>query len=451
MARDGFIVLNGQRPSNHIRDEIQSLRAEDKPLAFLFEDAREHEAAIGAVLENLLSRDILIVTTRSSGTASQQLRLRELLGSGTKRVDLDRLEAADLREMDALLAFYGLWPQEAGETEHDRRKFVEEECDGEVRGVLLHVFNSPTITARIREPIDRLGADRNAATVLICMLASRLANNALSFSDICDIFNLDRRAIHTAFDESGVRDLVPDTDENFRARSPVLAEHILAQVVAPSAVHDALKLLLERVIDFREADTRYVEALPAMLRFAFVTRVFRGQSARELILSYYEAALMFAAVREDPQFWLQLAMARIEFLDWEPASKALETAYQKAKRLPAYMTYMIDNQKARFLLMSATGGHPSDLNLNAKEACEIIQSRLAVRGGEVDVYSFRLIYPLLAFLDKFGSSIHSATLSLIRSTLRQAEAILRQARQHRMLSSEEERDLRTLSAHQRRS
>lgn len=392
-----------------------------------------------------------IVTTRSSGTASQQLRLRELLGAGSKRVDLDRLEAADLRELDALLSFYGLWPQEAGETEQDRRKFIEDQCDGEVRGVLLHVFKSPAIAARIREPIERLSGNRSAQTVLVSMLACRLANTALSFSDICDIFELDRRAIHTAFEESGVRDLVPDSDDNFRARSPVLAEHILAHIIEPSGVHDALKLLLERAIDFRGADTRYVEALPALLRFAFVTRVFRGQSARELILSYYESALMFSVVRDDPQFWLQLAMARIEFLDWEPASKALETAYQKAKRLPAYLTYMLDNQKARFLLMSANSGYPADLDESAKEACAIIQSRLVVRGGEVDVYAFRVIYPLLAFLDKFGPSLHATTLALIRSTLRQAEAVLRQARQHRVLSSEEERALRTLSGRARRN
>jgi len=444
LGRDGFLVLEGGRASDRLHEELQQLKAEDRPIAFLYEGAREYEDAIGVVLDYLSVRDILIVTTRSSGTASEQVRLRELLGSGTKRVDLDRLEAADLRELDAVLSFYGLWPEGAGETESDRRKFVEEECDNEVRGVLLHVFNSPSISSRIREPVERLSSDRSSYTVLICLLASRLANIGLSFSDICDMFNLDRRAIHRAFADSGVRDLVPDTDDNFRARSPVLAEHLLAHIIEPVAVHDALKLFLEMVIDFRAADTRYAEALPSLLRFAFVTRAFRGARARELILSYYESALMFAVVRDDPQFWLQLAMARIEFLEWEPAGKALDSAYQKAKRLPAYLTFMIDNQKARYLLMSATSGFPSDLDENAKGACEIMQSRLTIRGGEVDVYSFRLIYPLLAFFDKFSSTLQATTVALIRSTLRQAESVLQQARQHRMLSSEEERAFRTL-------
>lgn len=444
LARDGFLVLLGAQSSDRIHDEIQYLKTEDRPIAFLFEGARENENSIRVVLDYLSPRDVLVVTTRSSGTASEQLRLRELLGAGTLRVDLDRLEAADFQQLDSLLGYYGLWPEGAGETEGERRRFVEQQCDEEVRGVLLHIFDEPAISARIREPVDRLSSDRNAYAVLVCLLAARLANLSLAFSDICDLFDLDRRQIHDAFEASGVRDVVPDTDENFRARSPVLAEHLLAHVIAPAAVYDALRILVERVVDFRDADTRYADALPNILRFAFVSRVFQGPSARELILAYYESALMFAVVRDDPQFWLQLAMARMEFLDWEPARAALDSAYQKARRRPAYLTYMIDNQKARFLLMSATAGFPSDIDENAKTACEIIQSRLTVRDGEVDVHSFRLIYPLLTFFDRFKAEIQSTTRQLIRTTLRQAESTLQSARQHRRLSTEEERAYRTL-------
>lgn len=446
-ARDGYRVLMGVHPAATIADEVDVLRRDGKPLVFMYEGAREFESAIKAVSTTMHARDVLLVATRPASFAGDFQNLRNVIGEGFRRLDLDTLTEAEIADVDHLLDFFGIWGKSPGKTSESRRRFIRNECNAEPRSLFLHLFRDSSISGRIRQPVERiLEGGGDMPTLLTALLAARFADCPIGFHDVCDLMDLDPEDVHLAFRETGVGDLFQDTEIDFKARSPVLAEHLLAEILPGSLVLDAIASLVERLVGFRDADPRFEESIPRILRFAGITRLFRGNGRREFLEALYERVLKLAYIRDDPQFWLQLAMARLEGEQWLETDKALQTAYQKAKSRLGYRTYMLDNQMARFLLLSGVAGYQSDVDQCALQACELMRSRLSERGGEIDIYAYRLVAPLITFRNVLKVKLGAAAQTTIAATLEGAKSTLATARSRRELDEEEERVWRTLSS-----
>jgi hypothetical protein len=371
--------------------------------------------------------------------------VRNVLGEGFNRINLDTLEPADISDLDKLLNFYGLWRGVAGPTAAGRAQFVRNDCGSEPRAVLLHLFRSPALSARINEPVRaliQLGGD--VPKVFAALLAIRLADCPIGFDDICDLFDVLPSDVHSQFKAAGAQDLFPDSDQDFRARSPILAEYLLSEIAPPTLSHSAIRLLVERLVDFKDADWRFEESIGRVLRFAIVTRIFRRNDSRKFVITLYEDILNIGYLRDDPQFWLQLAMARMDLRLWVPARAALDTSYERAKSRPTYNTYMLDNQMARFLFTNAVAGEPCDLDADAVRACELMTPRISGRGENLDIYAFRLVDPLLRFADAFRSQLGASAKAAVNATIAKAKSAVEAQRSVRQLDNEEERVWRQL-------
>jgi hypothetical protein len=134
--------------------------------------------------------------------------LRNVLGEGFKIVSLDTLQPGEISSLDQVLSFYGLWSGVPSRTPAGRAQFVRDQCASEPRAVLLHLFKSPAITARINEPVGRLielGGD--FPKVFAALLIIRLADCPIGFEDICDLFDVVPSEVHEQFAAAGVQDL----------------------------------------------------------------------------------------------------------------------------------------------------------------------------------------------------------------------------------------------------
>ena len=260
LARDNFIVCEGRHAVDSLAEELEILQRRGQPLAFLYEGVRENEASIKAVAAVLAPSDILLVATRPTSFAMNYDNLRNVLGEGFKSISLDTLQPVEISSLDNVLNFYGLWAGVAGPTSSARAHFVRDECASEPRAVLLHLFRSPALTARIKEPVLRLvelGGD--FCKVFAALLVIRLADCPIGFEDICDLFDAIPSEIHDHFRTAGVQDLFPRQRSGFPSRSPILSEYLLSELVPPAISASAMRLLVERLVDFRDADWRFEE------------------------------------------------------------------------------------------------------------------------------------------------------------------------------------------------
>lgn len=68
------------------------------------------------------------------------------------------------------------------------------------------------------------------------------------------------------------------------------------------------------------------------------------------MISFFEEIRDTHFCKNNPHYWLQYAILRLDAVDLDVAQSYFETAYSLAKRYPDYDTYQIDNHFARYLL-----------------------------------------------------------------------------------------------------
>ncbi|MBX9616087.1 MAG: SIR2 family protein [Caulobacteraceae bacterium] len=425
LVRSGYSVFHCTGSGSDFYKDIEEIKNLSTPIAFLFDGLREFEGPIKAAADALEARDVLIVATRPTAFASDFSNLRNVLGDGFRRIDLDTISRGEATETERLLDFYGLWGVSAGPNKGARLNFIREECDSEIRSVVLHAFKESTLGERIGKPIEALSEHSpRAHQTLSALFICRLSDAPLDFWDVCQIMDMTASEFSAAISKKNVDQLLGGIESDSGIRSSILSEHALARVIPAEICLDVLDHLITRLVQFRSADWRYEESISRILRFAIITKIFAGKSRRPFLIRLYEKVLEIGYLREDPQFWLQLAMARMEENEFEPAKLCLDTAYQRAKSRPKYRTYMLDNQQIRWLTGSCVSGQNHNIDHAAIETSRLLTERLSGMGGELDDYLIRVTHPIGHFWDKFATKLSdSARVALQDAMVEMLEAI----------------------------
>jgi len=98
---------------------------------------------------------------------------------------------------------------------------------------------------------------------------------------------------------------------------------------------------------------------------------------------------------QNPQYWLQYAMAHIAMSDFSKAQRYLQSAYDKAKHRDYYDEHKIDNQQARLNIKMA-----SSLSTDIKKAIKLfLDADKLLNKLDNDVYKFKVVMDYKDFID----------------------------------------------------
>ena len=89
----------------------------------------------------------------------------------------------------SILDKYNVWGKKSTLSPYGKKKYIEKECSGGIRNILLDLYSSPQIKSKIDELIKVIIANDNLKNVLLMSFISNIMSLNLSFSDICLILN----------------------------------------------------------------------------------------------------------------------------------------------------------------------------------------------------------------------------------------------------------------------
>lgn len=335
---------------------------------------------------------------RISGTL-QDTRIAE--------ISVDQLNDVEIDELVRLSNAYGFWGKRAGMNEHEKRAFLSADCQKEFQPYLLSIIESPDVQSRVQALYAELSLLPKYEPIVQLILIVEVIGISTTVDNLSEI--VDAGDLNSAeFRRLGiVREFLDFERGNLKARSSLLAKYLLHHFGSTDAIVD----LLVRCV--RVCDEHYSSEITGPYRSNFFHTLFKSvmqykmldsllpdHGKREGIIRFYESVRNYAKLFKNVQYWLQNAIARMAFKEYEIAKKNFDTAYALAHEYPGYDTAYLDNAYSRWLMESklASGDQKGSFDCFI-EAHSIVRSQAnSIEGYH---YPFRVAGLYLPMYEQF--------------------------------------------------
>lgn len=378
-----------------LSEEIARVGALSGSRAIVFDNMLRHREAFLSACINLPQDVVIVGTTPTTQFIVEYSKLIRVIPN-LAEFDLNEFRRREIDDLIRLLSDYGIWGEDEKLPHSGKVDIIQHRCRLEIRSLVLYLFENSSISSKIASwEADLSRVDSRLSDVMIAALVLARANLRFSLEEILAFAGLQIPVFRRISDGTAVEEILNSKDGRLRVSSPVLADYLLERCVAVENVAATLIRILSRLNENYHLRP-YKEAAQNILRYAFLTKLLVREGNDDIIVAFYDQVRLLKNLRDDPQFWLQFAMARMSRHEWEKAELYIQTSYAKADLLYRYRTHMIDDQNARFLLQSRADGYKQETYYpSLLKAIIIIREFLNTESP--DVYPFRTANNVLPF------------------------------------------------------
>lgn len=429
--------------TKNVQDEVTDICAEHQRPVLLIDDYTSSLSGLRKTLEELPPNCSVVFTERYSKYDLFPERLTNL-GLNPKVFFIDELTDDEISQLSRLFERYGIWGLKATDTEAQKKLYLKVSCKGEFSKIILdRIENATQLHNAFAGIVKSLTSKVNYYHLIIFILYARLIGVKIDYQ-LLVLTDPSESFSDVAFrNDAGIRELINFDKDVITFTSSILARYILKNHIAPQELADHL-IEVFRNIDQKyrsNRDARHV--LGKLILYRNLQKVFESNG---LIFRIYQSLTSSYCAEDDPQFWLQYAIAATADEDFPNAGRFFNTAYALARRRTElygkYNTYKIDNHFAHYLLTKALDKpeevtNPYEIFLDAHKRINV-----AKKGFETYYYRFKVAADYPKFYRTFAGKMESARQfegmrSAFREMANQAEEYLRLSNNYEYSSVDE--------------
>ncbi|MCW3797373.1 SIR2 family protein [Sphingomonas sp. BN140010] len=418
------LVFNGDPDGlPHDVNYLASLgSADQQKIVVIFEHCFSFSRQIKHLLERfpLLS---VILTTRSGALQTRIGDLNEAFGDDFRIFDIDGIGDQEAPEFDDILYANGLWGPRQGDRTEERLRYIERECKSNLATLLVHVCRSSDLFERIKR--EFVGLDKQPPDIKRSVLAALSAAHSgvkLNVAQLCEVVQSDLFKYGANQANEIVREFVDFAHQQVSVRSPAFAQAVLQDVVPDHVILEHVPGLLVRLDRLRENSAAYDDLFKGLMRFGFIENIITNPDKERKLVAYFEAIRASGVGLNNPQFWLQYAIACMSFEDYRNAADHFATAFGLASRRGGYDPYQIENHYAKFLLRSRLNSNYWDDYFDAfAKANDILQRQ--VRNFQEGFYPYRVASNYLDYVEAHHSKFSADQLERVADWCAQILAV----------------------------
>lgn len=231
-----------------------------------------------------------------------------------------------------------------------KKKLVVEKYGSQISLLLLGLINSPNIREKIKQQTNLIYSNEDYKKTVFSICICEIANVEPTSSLISEIsgsniiYNTSLRGLEP------FKQLFRVNGSTIKSKSSILSLSLLNNTFTDIYVRDNLLDIVARIDSIKDQEIELKKIFKSLLRFHVVERILPQNQS---VLDRYYEQLKFrcAWLIDSPHYWVQYAMCRLSFSDYNRAQNYLTNAYQKAEaKKGSYHTDNIDTQQARLYL-----------------------------------------------------------------------------------------------------
>lgn len=326
-------------------------------------------------------------------------------GKTIGEVRLDVLDDKELNWFSTLFTRFGMWGGRAGLSDSSKARFLANECQAQVHGILMKLLESPQIQQRLTTLFAPLTSEPKYQDILICIMVVAVLGEFLTVDVLADILGTDATSDPEFRKNPQIRQLVGFDSFRVNIRSPIVAQFFLTRLANKISTLNVLVRLATRGDKLRYTSHFFRSLFESLQRFSVVQRLFPLEGKLAVVTSYYEEIKALRGCTKNYHFWLQYAIACLTLGERERSKKYFDQAYAIAaeRRDDAYQ---VDNHYSRYLLETAVD-YPE-----AKEAMECFRQARDIINRQIKDerlhYPYRVAINYVRFINRFGSKLQPA-------------------------------------------
>ena len=210
----------------------------------------------------------------------------------------------------------------------------------------------------LNQKFDPMGIPKRIRQLRKCssfvkVLALGASGYQPSFKEMCEILGVTFANSFMTRDGGWTSEFFEQRNGRQVVKSSIFAQYLLRNFVSDRDIMDHLVELVEDLDRKEEGNPLLRKMRTFPLRFSFIERLLDDDGKRSKLVEYYETVRSRGIGTRNPQFWLQYAIARMSFKDYQNAGVYFETAFSLSERMSNYDDYQIRNHYARYLLESS--------------------------------------------------------------------------------------------------
>lgn len=315
--------------------------------------------------------------------------------------DIDVLDNDEIGRLSSLLSFRGLWGERAGLSEAQRNAYLKHDCGGQLQAVLIDVAKSPQIQAKLNEIVEHFKAIDGGLRVLIALCLLQAIGEEPRVAVVTELLHLSDDSFRNLSRDEIPRQIVIVRSGVAQFRSTIMATAVLSGLVNAPTITDVIVECVRNAEHARRADSYFGTIAKELMRFATLERVLPEKGKRSALQNLYEEVKNIPTIRDNPQFWLQYAMARLSLGELNVARRYFEQSYSFAEKISGYDTFQIDNHYCRLLLLEAENTTDGDEAFRAVDNALITLKKQVLR--ENRHYPYRSAWNLEGVAKRHGS------------------------------------------------
>lgn len=407
----GYRVFAAREPSSKAALEFERVANLDEPALLIVDDYAVWQRELRSYALKRKARSRLLLTARDTTHDVLFEKIESELGlSSIPEISVDKLTDPEIEWVVTNLNSYGLWGDLAGRSQMEKIRIIKTSLDSEMHGVLLRLLKSSDIGNRLRALANGPeGKCRYLHVVASVFILATLKTGSPRIEMLADIWGSDVISSSAFRSDNSIRNLLDFERWTIRARSAVVAEFFLQEVLGQDVVPVLIAVMKALSDGARGGLVGYRLAFEELVRFANLQRVLPQKGRLEAAIRFYEAVKDMRQAANHPLFWFQFGIACLAEGDLGRSRRYFTTAYSLAERT-GFDTYQIDNHYARLLLVESSQNVMSaDEGMgNFREARSIINRQLQ---KERLAYPFRVACGYQDFIDRLGIKLNENQLN----------------------------------------
>lgn len=397
--------------------EFEHIAKMDEPTLIIVDDYSSwmKEIRCHALCRNPKAKLLLSVRDTVHDVLYEKLEA-DLGVSSIPEINIDKLTDNEIKDIVEMLDVYGLWGDLAGQSSLEKTKYIKTSLSSEMHGILLRLLKSSDIGSRLKALVNGPNGRTPYSDIIasVFILASLKTGNP-QIDTLGDIWGADAISSSSFRNDPAIRNLLDFNRWVIRARSSVVAEYFLQEILGQDVVPVLITVMRALSAGARGALVGYKMAFEELVRFATLQHILPVKGRLASAIRFYEGVKDLPQAAKHPLFWFQFGIACLAESDVSRAKKYFSTAYSLAEKT-GFDTFQIDNHYARLLLVecSQTQMPATEAMDNFRRAKIIINRQLQ---KERLAYPFRVARSYQDFIDRVGIKLDLNQLKEVRQAV----------------------------------